>query len=314
MKVDNQTLSLFADGMARCLGAGLPPQRALELSRFGEHSKTLAELICVARQRCEQGTSVAEALEPGRKVLPHYFLPVIRAGEAGGRLVEAFQLLHQHCRRIGPSVRLVRNTWLYPVVLVVFGWIVRIGIYLYFGKFAAAAYFFWWSFGVGSLLVLAGRFLLKLPAVKTGVDSLLLQIPIIREAELGMGIVLFFSTFRFAYEAGGLGVTVMFDLAYQTIRNSAMRRDWLRTRRVLEQNGTFAEAFGQLTLLEDRFKGLIATGSISGKLDQTLNQLVATVTQQLEFTLQTFNNVFQRIVAFTVAMGIVETLTICLLL
>ena len=82
----------------------------------------------------------------------------------------------------------------------------------------------------------------------------------------------------------------------------------------MDQNGTFEDAFGQLILLEDRFKGLIATGSMSGRLDQTLDKLVALETQDLEFRLQAFNNVFQRIVAFCVAMSIVETITICTLL
>ena len=275
MKIDNQTLSLFADGMATCLSAGLPPGRALELNRFEKQSKALGKLVDAARQRCEQGMPLSEALEPGRKFLPHYFLPVIRTGEAGGRLVEAFQLLSSHSRRIGPSVRLVRNTWLYPVILVAFGWVVRIGIFLHFGKTAVAWHFFLGSFGTGALVVLAGWLLLKCREVKDAVDLLLLQIPIIREAELGLGKALFFSAFRLAYEAGGLDVVTMFDLASETVRNSAIRRDLLSARGVLKQHGTFADAFGQLNLLEDRFKGLIASGAISGRLDETLDKLVA---------------------------------------
>jgi len=313
VKIDSQTLSLFADGMATCLSAGLPPGRALELNRFESQSKALGRLVDAARQRCEQGMPLSEALEPGRKLLPHYFLPVLRAGEAGGRLVEAFQLLSRQSRRISPSVRLVRNTWFYPLILVCFGWVVRIGFFLYFGKTAFAWHFFLGSFGAGSLLVLAGWLLLKRREVKDAVDSLLLQIPVVREAELGLGKVLFFSAFRLAYEAGGLHVVTMFDLAFQTVRNSAIRRDLSKARAVLDQNGTFEDAFGQLTLLEDRFKGLIATGSMSGRLDEMLDKLVALVSEQLEFTLQAFNNVFQRIVAFCVAMSIVETITICTL-
>ena len=312
MKIDGQTLSLFADGMATCLSAGLPPQRALELNRFEKQSRALGKLVDVARQRCDQGMPLSEALEPGRKFLPHYFLPVIRAGEAGGRLVEAFQLLGRHSRRIAPSVRLLRNTWLYPLILVAFGWVVRIGIFLYFGKAAAAWQFLLGSFGITSLLVLAVWLLLKRREVKDAVDSLLLQLPVVREAELGMGKVLFFSTFRLIYEAGGLGVVTMFDLAAETIRNSAIRRDWLKARPVLEEHGSFADAFGQLNLLEDRFKGMIATGSVSGRLDETLAKLVSLETLDLEFRLQAFNNVFQRIVAFCVAMSIVETITICM--
>lgn len=311
MRIDNQTLWLFANSMATCLSSGLPPKKSLELSGAGTRSKALQEVIRVALKRCDQGMAISETLEPGARVFPHYFLPVIRAGEAGGRLVEAFQLLSHHCHRIGPSVRLVRNTWLYPVICIVFGWIIRIGIYLYFGKSAAAWHFFWFSFGTSSLLVLAGWLLFKIQPVKRAIDLVLLQIPLMRETEIRLAVVLFFATFRLAYEAGGLGVVFMFDLGCQTIRNSAVRRDFLNARRILEQNGTFAEAFGQLTMLEDRFKGMIATGSVSGKLEQSLTQLVALVTQQLELTLQTFNNVFQRLVAFSVAMSLVETVVIC---
>jgi len=38
---------------------------------------------------------------------------------------------------------------------------------------------------------------------------------------------------------------------------------------------------------------------------------VGAATQQLEFTLQTFNRLFQRLVAFSVAMSIVETVFVC---
>ena len=100
-------------------------------------------------------------------------------------------------------------------------------------------------------------------------------------------------------------------LACQTIRNSAFRQDFLKARHTLDQNGSFADAFEQLTLLEDEYKGLIATGSVGGQLDQSLTQLVATMTQQLEFKLQIFNNVFQRMVSYSVAMCIVGTARIC---
>jgi type IV pilus assembly protein PilC len=256
---------------------------------------------------------ISEALEPGARVLPHYFLPVIRAGETGGRLVEAFQLLSQYSHRIGPSVRLVRNTWLYPLICIVFGWTFRTGIFVYFGKYGAARQFVWATFGTGLLLALLGWLLFKMPPVKRVIDLGLLQIPLIRETEIRLAVVLFFATFRLAYEAGGLSVVVMFDLAWQTVRNDAIRQDLLNARRIMEQNGTFGDAFANSALLGDNLKSMINTGSISGRLDQTLTKIVETATQQLEMTLQIFNQLFQRLVVFLVAMSIVETLFICIM-
>jgi type II secretory pathway component PulF len=311
MRIDNQTLWLFADSMTACISSGLPVKKSLELSGARARSKALREVIRAALKRCDQGMSVSEALEPGVRVFPRYFLPVIRAGEASGRLVEAFQLLYHYCYRIGPSVRLVRNTWLYPLVIIVFGWVIRTGVFVYFGKYQAAWQFLCATFGAGLLLALLGWLLFKIKPVKRAVDHILLQLPIIRETEIRLAVVLFFATFRLAYEAGGLGVVHMFDLAWHTVRNGAIRQDLLKARRILEQNGTFGDAFGKSALLEDDLKGMINTGSLSGRLDRSLAQIVETATQQLQVTLQIFNQFFQRLVAFSVAMSIVETVFIC---
>jgi type II secretory pathway component PulF len=313
VRLDNQTQAQFADAMATCLSSGLTPKRSLELSGARSPSKAFREVIRVALERCDQGMPISEALEPGARIFPHYFLPVIRAGEAGGRLVEAFQLLSQYAYRVGPSVRLVRNTWLYPLICIVFGWVIRTGIFVYFGKYVAARQFVWATFGTGLLVALGGWLLFKLPLVKRVIDLGLLQIPLIRETEIRLAVVLFFSTFRLAYEAGGLGVVVMFDLAWQTVRNDAIRRDLLKARRIMEQNGTFGDAFADSALLGDNLKSMINTGSISGRLDQTLTKVVETATQQLEMSLQIFNQLFQRLIVGLVGLSIIETLWICIM-
>jgi type II secretory pathway component PulF len=313
MRIDHQTLWLFADSMATCLSSGLTPKKSLELSGSRTRSKGLRETIRIALGRCDQGMPISEALEPGAGIFPHYFLPVIRAGETSGRLVEAFQLLSHHSHRIGPSVRLVRNTWLYPLICIVFGWIFRTGVFLYFEKYHAAWHFVCDTFGTGLLLVLSGWLLFKIQPVKRAIDLVLLQVPLLRETEIRMSVVLFFSTFRLAYEAGGVGVVPMFDLAWETVRNDAIRQDLLKARQILSENGTFGDAFGQSGLLDHDLKGMINTGSLSGRLDRCLTQVVETATRQLDSTLQIFNQFFQRLVAFSVAMSIVETVLICIL-
>jgi len=313
MRMDHETLWLFADSMATCLAAGLPAKKALELSGAGTRSKALREIVRVALKRCDQGMLVSEALEPGARFFPPYFLPVVRAGETGGRLVEAFRLLHHQCYRVGPSVRLVRNSWLYPLVCIVFGWILRTGVFVYFGRYQAAWHFLGLTFGTGLLLTLVGWLLFKIQPVKSLIDLILLQLPVIRETELRLGVVMFFATFRLAYEAGGLGVVQMFDVAWQTVRNTAIRQDLLNVRRILARSGTFSDAFQTSARLGDDIKGMINTGSLSGQLDRSLGHIVETATQQLEMTLEIFNHFFQRLVSLSVAMSIVETVFICLL-
>jgi type II secretory pathway component PulF len=313
MKIDNQSLKQFAGSMAKCLAAALPVSQALELSGARTPSRSLRTAVATARQGCEQGLPVSEALAPCAALFPRHFLPVLCAGEAAGRQVEAFQLLYRHGQRIGPSLRVVRHTWLYPLVCIVFGWIIRVGIFIYFGRYQAAAAFAATVFGSGALLVLTGWLLFKLPPVKRAIDFLLLQIPVLRETELRLGFVLFFSTFRLTYEAGGLSVLQMFDLALATVRNDAIRRDLLPVREILADHGAIGDAFEESTLLDFETKGLIHTGSLSGRLDQCINNIVEKATWQLELTLRMFNQIFQRLVVFCVAMSIIETVLLCTL-
>lgn len=312
-KISLDALSLFSGSMAQCLSSGLSPRKALELSGRTVCSESFRRCIHAAIRACDQGAPISEGLQSGGRQFPHFFLPVIRAGELGGRQVEAFELVQDHCRRVKPSVTLVRNTWLYPLICVLFGWFVRTGIFLYFGLYHFAWLLVRDTFVTGLVMVAAVWLVLRIRLVKEAADRLLLQIPVIRETEIRLAVVLFFGTFRLMYAAGGLGVLPMFDLALSTVRNSAVRRDFSKARRILERQGTVGDAFEEPSLLEDQIKGLIATGSLGGQLDTSLTQVVGIATQQLEFRLKLLNQFLQRLVAFEVAVAIADTVLMCLL-
>jgi type II secretory pathway component PulF len=299
--------------MATCLASGLSPTKSLELSAKGTRSPILLKIAETAKVGISQGLTLSESLRLNKKYFPHYFIPLLKAGETGGRLVEAFQLLSDHCRQLVPSLKLVRNTWLYPLVCIVFGWILRTGIYLYFGKPKAAWDFFLHSFGTGFLLFVSGWFLIHIPKVRFFIDRILLQLPVIRETEVSLANVLFFATFRLVYDTGGIGVVNMFDLAKNTVRNMAIRADFIRAREMLASGGSFEDAFESIGILEDRYKSILTTGAASGTLDQSLSLVLDMASQQLAFTLKNFNALFQRIVAFCVAMSVVETIFICVM-
>lgn len=296
--------------MATCLNAGYGPKQALELSVRGLRSKVLRRVVRAALPRCDQGLPLSDALEPWARCLPHYYLPILRAGEAGGRQVEAFQLLHEHTKRLVPSLRLLRAAWLYPLVCILFGWLIKIAIFLYFGRPELVMPFVVTAFGNLVGLVLLGCVLLRVRPVRKLVDRILVQLPVVRETEIHLAELLFFATFRLAYQAGSVPLLAGFDLAWQTVRNSALQQDLLNARAALDAHGGFAEAFDQVSFLEGRLKGQVRTGSDCGRLDQALELVIQAAAERLGTTLKWFNMVFQRVVAVTVAMSIVETIFI----
>ena len=140
---------------------------------------------------------------------------------------------------------------------------------------------------------------------------MLLQVPLVRETLLRLNLVLFFTTFRLAYEAGGLGILTVFDLALRTVGNSAIARDLAKARPVLEDHGSFEDAFGEPALLDPDIKNLVATGALSGHLESSLDQIAQVQTAELEVSLECFNRLFTRLVAYGVAMSVVGTFLFC---
>jgi type II secretory pathway component PulF len=291
----------------------MPIAQALELSGAKSRSKALRKAVVIAAKGTRDGLPLSESLGSVSRAFPHYVFPIIRAGESSGKVTEAWQLIRDHAMRVAPSVRLIRNTWLYPSVCILFGWIVRATMILYFGKHAAARDFVFASFGSALLGVSFCWLLYNTEPVRHLVDTLILQLPLIREAEIRIAVVLFFATFRLAYVAGGLSVINMFDLSLATIRNRAIRRDFAKAREALLRYDTFGDAFERVEVLESRIKGSINTGAIAGQLDVSLGRIVEDAKDRLEETLNMFNSIFQRIVSFCVAMSIVETVFLCLM-
>jgi type II secretory pathway component PulF len=311
MNVPLDAISRFAHSLATCLDSGLLPQRALELSGGVACSRRLARAASLAAKECGEGMTVSDGLASSSSCLPHFVLPVLCAGEVAGRQVEALRLIHDHCQRLKPAMDQVRKAWLYPVVCILTGWTLRLAIFLYFGLVTSAGRFLLDTFGTAAATVAAGWLLLKLPVVKRVVDLLLLQLPVIREALVGEGLVLFFSTLRLVYDAGGLHVVQMFDLALAAVSNTALRADLARARAVLEDNGSFQDAFNEPVLLEDTIKGSLAAGALSGRLGTALEQIIRTETALLENALDVFNRIFLRLVAYGVAMSVVGTFLSC---
>jgi type II secretory pathway component PulF len=311
MKIRLNAVSVFASSMATCLRAGMPPGKSLHLSGGSSESRALRRAVQQAMKACERGEAISDGLEASARDLPEFMIPVIRAGELSGRQLEAYQLIHAHCDRLGPSLRLVRNTWLYPLICILAGWCIRLAIVLYFGAFNMA----WllvrgllgWGFFAG-----VGWGILRTPFGRLAADSAVLQLPFIREAVVRASIVLFFATFRLGYEAGGLGVLQVLDLALATVRNRVIREDLAQARPVLEESGSFEAAFAEPSFLNDAIKSSIAAGSVSGHLGTSLEQIVRAETMDLELSLEIFNRIFQRLVAYGVAMSVVGTILFCL--
>jgi len=111
-------LALFTRELATLLAAGLPLDRALAaLQAMGRGE--LAPVVARTLDRVRGGAALSAALTGLAPSIGDFYLAMVRAGEAGGRLDAALDRLADYLERAGELADKVASALVYPIVLLV---------------------------------------------------------------------------------------------------------------------------------------------------------------------------------------------------
>ena len=91
-KIKQTEIIAFAYEFAGMYGAGLSIVRCLETFEMQVENPALKSIVTDVRQRIETGSSLEEAFEKYRSIFSDFFLGMVEAGEAGGKLAETLQM------------------------------------------------------------------------------------------------------------------------------------------------------------------------------------------------------------------------------
>jgi len=182
-RIPYQQLSLFCGNLATCLAAGLSVPVSLRTSMRSSPSLALREAAETAAQRAAGGMELAEALEVGRDFFPPFLLPVIRCGERSGRLDEALRYLEHHCALLDGPSRMMRNTWLAPLVIMIAGSVIKTLAHAILAPLAMTLGYAMRSLADYALLGAAAWLLFGTPQGKRLLDHLKLALPVIAQVE-----------------------------------------------------------------------------------------------------------------------------------
>ena len=117
-RISQDDVAVFTRGIATLLRAGLPLDRALELSINLAESEHVAELLTQIRNDVRGGASLFSALESHPGVFSRFYLNMIRAGEAGGALDVVLARLTEFMERSRELKETVRSALIYPTILI----------------------------------------------------------------------------------------------------------------------------------------------------------------------------------------------------
>jgi MSHA biogenesis protein MshG len=307
MQIPFEQLSTFCANLATCLSAGLGVPASLRTSVRSSGHGVLKGIVETAAEGTASGVELSKALEPSKDRFPPFFLPVVRCGEQSGRLDEAFRYLARHCHLMVRPSRMVRNAWLFPLVIVLTGSVIKIALVAAFAPLAFTGTYVASTLMSYALAAALAGIVFFVPWTRTILDHVKLAVPVVRPTECDLAVNRFFQALNLVYSTGGVRVEAMIRLAARSVGNRVIRSDLVRAADAIEAGGTLSDALHASQFISCEYKEMICVGEEAGKLDRAFDTVARLTEESLEHRLNIFNMVFQRIVSSSVTLSIALT-------
>ena len=117
-KIKPKKLALLSSQLAIELKAGLPLVRSLRLVAENEEDKNLKKILEDVADDVQAGHGLAKSFQTRAPKLPSTFIETIRAGEASGRLDDAFARLKVYFENADAIASKVGSAMIYPAMLI----------------------------------------------------------------------------------------------------------------------------------------------------------------------------------------------------
>lgn len=117
-RISQADIGVFTQEIATLLHAGLPLDRSLGILISLSANPQVLQLLSQIREDVRGGASLSAAMEAQTGVFSHFYLNMIRAGEAGGALDVVLQRLSDFMERSKELKETVKSALIYPTILV----------------------------------------------------------------------------------------------------------------------------------------------------------------------------------------------------
>ena len=286
-------LARFMSEMAVMLNSGIPLAQALNLSSVRESRKDLKEIYGKLYHMILHGMDLSQAMEMQDGVFPPVLIGMVRAGEAGGSLADAFGKMAEYFEKEDETRKKVGTAMIYPaflfltvavVVILLFTTVlpsffelfesmekipvstqvlmaVSIGLQNHFTEIAAA---------VGcAAAILAGIF--TRPGAAVWRDKMILHIPCIGTLLKMVMAGRFARTFSFLY-GGGVPFINALELTADALGSRYMKKRLCQVMEDVKNGMLLSDSLAQIRELCPEFIHSVYIGEESGNLEAMLKR------------------------------------------
>lgn len=291
-KVKKSDVVTFAYELAGMYSAGLSIVRCLETVESQTENNSLKSIVTDIRQKVETGIPLQEAFACHSEVFSDFFVGMIEAGQAGGKLGETLTMAADYLERQEELKSKVRSAFAYPVVVSVMCMIIVSALVVFvipvFQKMysqlhvtlpaptlvlvaiSEAARRFWMIIIPGvAIMIYAGRKILKIPQVIIWLDSIKLKIPVFGRLNRLVVVSRFMRTFAMMLSAG-IGIVESLELAKRVVGNKVMADIGTVIQEKIMVGSSLAEPMAEFDIFPPIVHQLAGAGEEAGVLPEML--------------------------------------------
>ena len=304
--------------LATLVRAGLPLVDSIAALTEQLEKEDLKRIMTTVRERLNEGTSFAKALEAHNKTFPPLYINMVAAGEASGTLEQVLERLADFMENQTRLKGKVGAALAYPLLMVLIGglmlavlmvavvpkvtaifqsldqqlpWYTQVLIFV--SDFLAG---YWW------LLIMLGagasygfkRWVSK-PAGKLTWDALTLKIPIFGKLFLMLAISRFATTLS-TLLASGVPLLKAMEITRNVLGNALLEQVVAEAAGSIREGESIADPLRRSGKFPPIVTHMIAVGEKSGQLEQMLGSVSSSYDSQVEVQVQALTSLLEPLV------------------
>jgi general secretion pathway protein F len=328
-------LSLVTRQLATLIASGLTLEQSLNALIEEAAEPLTREVLTGVKTEVTAGSSLANALGAYEKSFPDFYRALVHGGAESGALPTVLEHLADYLDARQALRQKTSLALLYPVLVTIVALAIVTGLLVYvvpqvvqvfqqsrqslplltraligLSDFLRATWPYLASLIVGTAV--ASRFALRRAAMRRRWHGLLLRLPWLGPLVRGINTSRFASTLAILV-GGGVPLLAALDSGARVMTNMVMREAIEHAIERVREGASLARALGETRAFPPLLVHLVASGELSGELEQMLQRAAQLETQALERRLAVFLTLLEPVMILVMG-GVVLMIVLAILL
>lgn len=322
-KIEKITLCRY---LSVTLASGLPLTEGIEVLRQETKNTQMKKILSDLSYSLEQGQQLSAIFDRYPDTFESYFVALIKAGEASGKLGDVFHHLESDLRAQYSMESKIKGALLYPAV--VFTAMIGIGIMMFFfvlpqiGKVflnlnlplpIATKYLFISSIAVSHYLLpilvgmilagIVGFFVLRQKSVQRAIFSILELIPFVYKLVKQIDLARFSRIFSTLLKSA-VPITESLEISLQSLSLTEFRKLVTVVPDEIRKGRTLAGVMKEHTVFPTLLVQMVAAGEKSAQLHATLTDLASYYEEEVEDTMKNMAQILEPVLMLLVGASV----------